>query len=372
MKIIAYGIVWLIFTQSHGAAEDCGCSKLNREPKEDKEQLLQKVCQQKSRSASSHYRDYYGELEQELEPEIQKGKKQLLKDAEEFRCKFGELEHQELEPVIHAMSLIPGGTYNVGTNEPHFHGDREGPERQEKINDFYLDKYEVTNDAFSIFVKDTNYTTEAEGFGDSFLFKTLLSTDEQKAMEHLRVASAPWWYKVSGVSWRHPNGKDSSLGGLENHPVVHVTWRDAVAYCKWMGKRLPTEAEWEVACRGGKERKLFPWGNKLMPREEHWLNIWQGDFPEGNLAEDGFEFTSPVDTFRQNTFDLYNMVGNVWEWTADLWDANDMSETPNRVKKGGSYLCHKSYCYRYRCAARSQNTEDSSAGNLGFRCAKDA
>ncbi|KAH8345978.1 hypothetical protein KR067_011592, partial [Drosophila pandora] len=342
MKIIAFILVWLIFTQSNGATESCGCSKLNREQSEDKAQLLQKVCEQQSRSAHSHYRDYYGEMEQELEPEIE------------------------------GMSLIPGGTFTVGTNKPHFHADREGPERQEKLNDFYLDKYEVSNDAFSIFVEATNYTTEAEHFGDSFMFKTLLGADEQKAMEHLRVASAPWWYKVSGVSWRHPNGKDKGLEGLGQHPVVHVTWRDAVAYCTWIGKRLPTEAEWEVACRGGKERKLFPWGNKLMPREQHWLNIWQGDFPEGNLAEDGFEFTCPVDAFRQNAFDLYNMVGNVWEWTADLWDTNDVSESPNRVKKGGSYLCHKSYCYRYRCAARSQNTEDSSAGNLGFRCAKDA
>ncbi|KAH8274939.1 hypothetical protein KR018_001779 [Drosophila ironensis] len=358
MKTITFhGLIWLIAFQ--GAAGDCGCQKLNRNSERSAErsedhpgltELPQKVCQQRARGSGSHYRDYYGELEKRHEPEAQ----------------------QDLEPEIEGMSLIPGGTVSVGTDTPHFHADREAPERQVKLADFYLDKFEVSNEAFAEFVLATNYTTEAERFGDSFLFKTLLSAGEQEALQDLRVASAPWWYKVSGVSWRHPNGATTTLDGLERHPVVHVSWRDAVAFCSWAGKRLPSEAEWETACRGGRQGKLFPWGNKLMPRDEHWLNIWQGDFPEGNLAEDGFEYTCPVDAFRQNVYDLHNMVGNVWEWTADLWDANDVTESPNRVKKGGSYLCHRSYCYRYRCAARSQNTEDSSAGNLGFRCAKDA
>ncbi|XP_017010940.2 formylglycine-generating enzyme [Drosophila takahashii] len=331
--------VWIILL--HEASSDCGCQKLDRKADEDKAAPLpDQVCQQRAQGGASHYRDYYGELE---------------------------------EPEIADMSLIPGGrSVYMGTDNPHFPADREGPERQVKLEDFYMDKYEVSNDAFAKFVRATNYSTEAERFGDSFLFKSLLSAEEQKRLEDFRVASAVWWYKVAGVSWRHPNGADSNLDNLGRHPVVHVSWRDAVEYCKWAGKRLPSEAEWEAACRGGKERKLFPWGNKLMPRNEHWLNIWQGDFPDGNLADDGFEFTSPVDSFRQNVYDLHNIVGNVWEWTADLWDANDVSDNPNRVKKGGSYLCHKSYCYRYRCAARSQNTEDSSAGNLGFRCAKNA
>ncbi|XP_016982152.1 formylglycine-generating enzyme [Drosophila rhopaloa] len=330
--------IWIILC--HDASSDCGCQNPDRKTTSDKPALPEQVCHQREHGAHSHYRDYYGEL--------------------------------ETEPEVVDMSLIPGGTVFVGTDNPHFPADREAPERQVKLEDFFLDKYEVSNDAFAEFVLATNYTTEAERFGDSFLFKTLLSTSEQRDFEDFRVASAVWWYKVPGVSWRHPNGVDSSLDNLGRHPVVHVSWRDAVEYCSWAGKRLPSEAEWEVACRGGKERKLFPWGNKLMPRDEHWLNIWQGDFPDGNLADDGFEYTCPVDGFRQNVYDLRNMVGNVWEWTADLWDANDVSENPNRVKKGGSYLCHKSYCYRYRCAARSQNTEDSSAGNLGFRCAKNA
>ncbi|ALC44074.1 CG7049 [Drosophila busckii] len=321
------------------ASGDCGCNKLDREASaKSTEEPMQQVCQQRPKQNNKQYRDYYGEL--------------------------------ELEPEIEGMSLIPGGSQHIGTDEPLFKADREAPERLVKLQDFYLDKLEVSNAQFAKFVEATNYTTEAEKFGDSFLFKTLLTDAEQKDLEDYRVASALWWFKVKGVSWRKPHGINSNLKGLEQHPVVHVSWRDAVAYCTWQGKRLPSEAEWEVACRGGKQRKLFPWGNKLMPKDKHWLNIWQGEFPDGNTADDGYQFTCPVTKFRQNNYDLYNMVGNVWEWTADLWQADDTSETPNRVKKGGSYMCHKSYCYRYRCAARSQNTEDSSAGNLGFRCAK--
>lgn len=180
------------------------------------------------------------------------------------------------------------------------------------------------------------------------------------------------WYKIKGASWKNPEGPESNIDDRLTHPVIHVSWKDAVNYCQWKNKRLPSEAEYEAACRGGKRGKLFPWGNKLMPKDEHRMNIWQGEFPDDNTAEDGFIGTCPVDQFHPNDFDLYNIVGNVWEWTSDLWDAKDEGkENPNRTKKGGSFLCHKSYCYRYRCAARSENTEDSSAGNLGFRCAKD-
>ncbi|XP_036341383.1 formylglycine-generating enzyme-like [Rhagoletis pomonella] len=270
------------------------------------------------------------------------------------------------------MSVIPGGSFLIGTDEPHFVSDGESPERVVIISDFYIDKYEVSNTKFMDFVKSTNYTTEAERFGDSFLFKSLLTSDMQKMYEDFRVASAPWWYKVKGVSWRHPQGPQSTINDFLDHPVVHVSWNDAVAYCNWAGKRLPTEAEWEVACRGGKKRKLFPWGNKLSPRGKHWLNIWQGEFPDDNTAADGYGITCPVSEFRQNDYDIYNIVGNVWEWTQDSWQKDEVGPNAQRVKKGGSYLCHESYCFRYRCAARSQNTADSSSGNLGFRCAKNA
>lgn len=275
-------------------------------------------------------------------------------------------------PIDDSLAIIPGGTVTIGTNQAIFPEDNESPERVVKVNDFYMDKFEVSNDKFEKFVSSTNYVTDAEKFGDSFVFKGLITEEVQKKYVDFRVASAPWWYKIDKVDWRHPEGADSNIDGRGNHPVVHVSWKDAVEYCKWEGKRLPTEAEWETACRSGRKGKLYPWGDAMNPRNEHWMNIWQGDFPDNDLGEDGFKSTCPVDQFKQNKFGLYNIVGNVWEWTADAWDENDsIADDIRRVKKGGSYLCHKSYCYRYRCAARSQNTADSSAGNLGFRCAKD-
>lgn len=275
------------------------------------------------------------------------------------------------EEIQEEMSLIPAGEYVIGTSTPIFASDREH-ERRIDINKFYLDKYQVSNEAFMKFTGETSYKTEAETFGDSFVFQGFLSAEVQDKYQAFRVAAAPWWYKINGSNWQHPEGPGSDINERLNHPVLHVSYRDAQAYCKWRNKRLPSEAEWEVACRGGKVNKLYPWGNKMMPQGKHWMNIWQGTFPEENKGEDGYVGTCPVDLFRQNDFDLYNMVGNVWEWTTDLWDSRDEgTDNPNRVRKGGSYLCHESYCYRYRCAARSQNTEDSSSGNFGFRCAKD-
>ncbi|XP_058467325.1 formylglycine-generating enzyme [Malaya genurostris] len=303
-----------------------------------------------------------------------------LKREEEYNEKgyskqvsFSEQSNDGIFGLIQEMSLVRGGLHFVGTNEPFFQTDREGPEREVNIKDFYIDWYEVSNSKFKDFVDQTNYVTEAEKFGDSFVFQEFLSNASRDEYRDFRVAAAPWWYKLKGASWQFPEGDtNKGINDRLDHPIVHVSWNDAVAYCAWKGKRLPTEVEWEVACRGGRKRKLFPWGDKLLPKNEHYMNIWQGDFPENNLAEDGFVGTCPVDRFPQNAFKLYNIVGNVWEWTSDLWDEQEKSEPPNRVKKGGSYLCHKSYCYRYRCAARSQNSEDSSAGNLGFRCALDA
>jgi len=279
------------------------------------------------------------------------------------------------------MVLIPGGEFTMGTDDPVFAADGEMPARKVTISSFYMDKYEVSNSEFERFVNDKKYKTEAETFGNSFVMENNLS-EETKSKITQMVAAAPWWLPVDGADWRHPEGPDSDIFQRSDHPVLHVSWNDAVAYCSWAGKRLPTEAEFEYACKGGKVNRLFPWGNNANPKGEHWMNIWQGEFPKINTVEDGFATTNPVTAFPdQNKFGLKNIIGNVWEWTQDWWvtqHSRDSSQNPqgpkkgtDKVKKGGSFQCHKSYCYRYRCVARSQNTPDSSAANLGFRCASD-
>ncbi|XP_069793028.1 formylglycine-generating enzyme isoform X7 [Narcine bancroftii] len=193
-------------------------------------------------------------------------------------------------------------------------------------------------------------TNQAETFGDSFVFEGLLS-DKVKNSITQAVAAAPWWLPVKNASWNHPEGPDSNITKRMDHPVVHISWHNAVAYCTWAGKRLPTETEWEYACRGGLENRLFPWGNKLHPKGQHYMNIWQGDFPSHNTADDGYANSAPVTAFPPNGYGLFNMVGNVWEWTSDWWavhHATDEVENPtgpasgrDKVKKGGSYMCHK-------------------------------
>uniref|UniRef100_A0A8C7F0R6 Formylglycine-generating enzyme n=1 Tax=Oncorhynchus kisutch TaxID=8019 RepID=A0A8C7F0R6_ONCKI len=276
------------------------------------------------------------------------------------------------------MVLIPGGVFLMGTDSPGIPQDGEGPQRRVHLDHFYMDAHEVSNRHFQSFINATGYITEAERFGDSFVFEGVLS-EEVKSQISQAVAAAPWWLPVRGADWRHPEGPDSSITDSRlDHPVLHVSWQDAVAYCSWAHKRLPTEAEWEYACRGGLQERLYPWGNKLKPKGQNYANLWQGKFPTHNSEEDGYTKTSPVKSFPANGYGLYNMVGNAWEWTSDWWTVHhttDERHNPagppsgtDRVKKGGSYMCHKSYCYRYRCAARSQNTPDSSASNLGFRC----
>nr|XP_004651550.1 formylglycine-generating enzyme isoform X2 [Jaculus jaculus] len=258
------------------------------------------------------------------------------------------------------MVPIPAGVFTMGTDDPQIKQDGEAPARRVTVDAFYMDAYEVSNAAFEKFVNSTGYVTEAEKFGDSFVFEGILS-EQVKTDIHQAVAAAPWWLPVKGANWRHPEGPDSTILHRQDHPVLHVSWNDAVAYCAWAGKRLPTEAEWEYSCRGGLQNRLFPWGNKLQPKGQHYANIWQGEFPVTNTGEDGFQGTAPVDAFPPNGYGLYNIVGNAWEWTSDWWTIHhSVEETFN-----------PSYCYRYRCAARSQNTPDSSASNLGFRCAAD-
>ncbi|XP_033822697.1 formylglycine-generating enzyme [Periophthalmus magnuspinnatus] len=286
-------------------------------------------------------------------------------------------EEPETEKKSSEMVLVPGGEFLMGTDSPGVPADGEGPQRLVHIDPFFMDVQEVTNRQFQSFVNATGYVTEAEKFGDSFVFEGILS----EAVKHeisQAVAAAPWWLPVKGANWRRPEGKDSNIIDRLDHPVLHVSWDDAVAYCSWLHKRLPTEAEWEFACRGGLKDRLYPWGNKLTPKGQHYANLWQGQFPSENTGEDGFVKTSPVMSFPPNGFGLYDMVGNAWEWTSDWWTVHhttDRQSNPtgpasgsDKVKKGGSYMCHKSYCYRYRCAARSQNTPDSSSSNLGFRC----
>ncbi len=278
------------------------------------------------------------------------------------------------------MVLLPGGEFLMGTNEPEgYPADGEGPVRRVRLDPFWIDPLAVSNARFAAFVEATQYVTEAERYGWSFVFGGLLPDDFPDTRG---VAQAPWWRQVFGADWRHPEGPQSSLVDRPDHPVVHVSWRDARAYCKWAGLRLPTEAEWEYAARGGLEQRRYPWGDELTPGGEHRMNVWQGRFPSQNTCEDGYYGTAPVDAFPPNGYGLYNVTGNVWEWCAD-WFSPDFHRRgtrknpkgpptgTHRVMRGGSYLCHASYCYRYRVAARSANSPDSSTGNLGFRCVRD-
>jgi len=280
------------------------------------------------------------------------------------------------------MVFIPGGTFLMGTSDKEgFSTDGEGPVHPVTVSEFYMDRYAVSNLKFSSFVSETGYITEAEQYGWSYVFHLFVSPSVAANVTRTPVRT-PWWYVVEGADWRHPEGPDSSIEGREKHPVVHMTWNDANAYCKWVGKRLPTEAEWEYAARGGLEQKRYPWGDELKPNGEHHCNIWQGKFPIKDHASDGYSGTAPVHSYAPNGYGLYNMAGNVWEWCADWFNPNyysygeynnpkGPSTGAERVMRGGSYLCHKSYCNRYRVAARNKNTPDSSSGNIGFRCVVD-
>jgi formylglycine-generating enzyme required for sulfatase activity len=277
------------------------------------------------------------------------------------------------------MVRLPGGAFLMGTEDADgFPGDGEGPVREVHLSPFAIDATTVTNAAFTRFVAETHYRTDAETFGWSFVFYKLLS-EEVLATRPQLVVEAPWWCALPGACWNHPEGPQSDLSGRMDHPVVHVSWNDAVAYCRWAGKRLPTEAQWEYAARGGLGQKRFPWGDELRPGGEHRCNIWQGRFPDENTLEDGYLGTAPARSFQPNGFGLYNMAGNVWEWCADWFSADFHLTGPRtdpagppagtaRVMRGGSFLCHHSYCNRYRVAARYQNTPDSSTSNTGFRC----
>lgn len=254
-------------------------------------------------------------------------------------------------------------------------GDGELPVHEVEISALRIDAMPVTIAQFARFVQATGYVTVAERLGGSAVFHSRVSERETVLA---RSNAAPWWMEVAGASWRHPYGPRSSSIAPDDHPVTHIAFSDAVSYCLWAGRRLPTEAEWEYSARGGLASARFAWGDELSPGGEHRCNIWQGTFPEHDTADDGFAGTSPVGTFPANDFGLHDVAGNVWEWCQD-WFASDYyahserrdplgpAEGEFRVMRGGSYLCHDSYCNRYRVSARSASAPDSTAGNLGFR-----
>ncbi|MEZ2347054.1 formylglycine-generating enzyme family protein [Terriglobus sp. RCC_193] len=280
------------------------------------------------------------------------------------------------------MILLPGGAFLMGSESADsFPDDGEGPVRQVTVDSFWMDQYAVRNRDFMKFVQETQYVTEAERIGWSFVFAGDLP-EESSSADTKAVHGTEWWRVIEGATWLHPDGPGSNLASRTDHPVVQVSWNDAAAYAAWAGKRLPTEAEWEFAARGGLEQQAYPWGNELTPDGKHLCNIWQGVFPVSNTAEDGYASTCPVDTFPPNGYGLFGITGNTWEWIADWFHPtyHQLATRHNpigppqgtaRMLKGGSYLCHRSYCNRYRVAARSSNTPDSATTNIGFRCVRD-
>jgi formylglycine-generating enzyme required for sulfatase activity len=245
------------------------------------------------------------------------------------------------------------------------------------LTGFRIDPHAVSNDRFAEFVSSTGYVTDAERYGWSFVFGGLLPDDFPPTRG---VAHTPWWRQVYGACWRHPQGPQSAVDGRGSHPVVHVSWNDALAFCVWSGTRLPTEAQWEYAARGGVTGQHFPWGSEREPGGEHRMNVFQGRFPGENSCDDGFAGTAPVDSFPPNGYGLHNVTGNVWEWCLDWFDPGYYRRSPSenptgpssgthRVMRGGSYLCHSSYCNRYRVDSRSGSEPTSATGNLGFRVA---
>lgn len=277
-------------------------------------------------------------------------------------------------PNLETVS-IGGEWFIMGSSDPQHAGDGESPERSVWVDEFRLSTTAVSNRDFYRFVDATGYVTDAQRAGSSFVFH--LQVENTKACRASGVA--PWWLDVPGASWCNPEGLGTTIEDRDNHPVVHVTRNDALHFCRWAGVRLPTEAQWEYAARGGLVSQPYPWGSDLTPQGKHLCNIWQGEFPNINVANDGFAGTAPVNEYAANAYGLFNMTGNVWEWTADRF-TNMHSPKPIKnpagplngdqyVAKGGSYLCHESYCLRYRTSSRQALDASVSTSNVGFRVA---
>ncbi len=306
------------------------------------------------------------------------------------------------------MVLIPGGTFEMGGDNDQASED-ELPKHKITVAPFYMDATEVTNAQFQQFVEATGYVTTAEKKPDWVELKKTLPPGTPKPADSLlqaaslvfKFSSGPvdlndysqWWSWISGANWKHPEGPKSNLKGKENFPVVHVSWFDAMAYCKWAGKRLPTEAEWEFAARGGLTNNVYPWGNEHISKGKAKANSWEGNFPYYNSNKDGFLKSAPVKHFAANQYGLYDMAGNVWEWCSDWYNDQYYKElkdkttanpsgptksydpqepyTPKRVLRGGSFLCNDSYCSGYRVARRMKSSPDTGLEHTGFRCVRD-
>lgn len=319
---------------------------------------------------------------------------------------FSDPQPTQKEP---GMVWIPGGKFTMGTNDADAYP-AEKPAVQVEVQGFWMDAYEVTNADYSKFVEATGYLTLAERKPEWEELKKQLPPGTPKPDESILVAGSMvftpppyavptndislWWQWVNGASWKHPEGPGSSIKGKENHPVVHIAFEDAEAYAKWIGKRLPTEFEWEFAARGGVNGKRFAWGDELTPNGQYLANTFQGVFPHKNDGLDGFMGSAPVGSFSPNSFGLYDMIGNVWELTSDWYDflkyARLAGQAPKldagmnpcynpdnpfameRVMKGGSFLCAANYCVNYRPSARQGTAYDSGTSNVGFRLVKDA
>jgi sulfatase modifying factor 1 len=309
-----------------------------------------------------------------------------------------------LEVNLENMVLITGGTFSMGSENFY---QEEKPVHKVTVSSFYIDRYVVTNGQYKKFVDETGYITVAErplnaadypGVNPALLAPGALIFKKAKGPVNLK-SYFNWWAWMPGTDWKHPNGPESKVSGLEDHPVVHVAYEDAEAYARWAGKELPTEAEWEFAARGGLEGMNFTWGNEDKQLTEPMANTWQGEFPYQNLLIDKYESTSPVGSFAPNGYGLYDMAGNVWEWTSD-WYVQHLDESADKVKtcctshvnprvispdesydlaqpdikiprkvvKGGSHLCAPNYCLRYRPAARQPQMIDTGMTHIGFRC----
>ncbi|WP_230971933.1 formylglycine-generating enzyme family protein [Burkholderia cepacia] len=307
------------------------------------------------------------------------GKRQQLSAVSAHACASGIHSTGAGVPSNRDIVWFEAGKSWVGTDTPVIKADGEGPRRRVTLRAFGMDRYAVSNARFAEFVAATGYRTEAERIGWSYVFRL----SAVSANHLVGTADAPWWLAIDGANWAAPEGPGSSLGGREQHPVVHVSWNDACAFAAWCGGRLPTEAEWEHAARGGAQARRYPWGDEEPSDEMQCCNIWHGVFPHLNTSPDGYAGTVRVDAFSPNPAGLYNCSGNVWEWCADPFLTQSLSsagKARNRqalaerehTLKGGSYLCHRDYCYRYRIAARTGRPRDTSTGHTGFRIAYDA